>query len=140
MGNLKSTSNTKRSRGRPRKVKEECVKHNDLVDMLEPDLADRYIKATKAKQKRLNAVYIDTVYAIDASKGTKIELNVYRVQKKKCNKKYYTEDEDFIYVAFNSDFIEGLDTDIVPTPLGSADLTDEEIEDDLEFSDDYYNY
>lgn len=127
----------KKQRGRPRKNK---VSPKDIVKILEPDLADRYIKSVKAKQKRLNAVYIDTVYAMDTKEGTKVEMNIYRVQKKKSSNRYDIDDE-CIYVGFGADFIESLDTDIIPTPLGSADLIEnDDDEDSDEYSEDYYNF
>lgn len=89
----------------------------------------------KPKQK-MKAVFIDSIDTIDPDTGYRVDLNIYRIQPKA--KKQLSEDEveQCIYVGFDSDFIDNLEKDIVPTPLGSAEIIDDdaiEEEDDTDF-------
>ena len=126
----------KRPRGRPRKNPD----NNDLVKLLDPDLAKKYMSAVRKKKARLNAVFVDMVYAFDTKTGQQVEINVYRVEPKKKKYSSYeeSESEDYTYVGFNAEFIDNLDKDIIPTPLGSADIV-EEVDDEEEGDNDFYD-
>lgn len=83
------------------------------------------------KKKKMKAVFIDTIDTIDPDTGYRVNINVYRVQP--SLKRSLSEDDienECIYIGYDSDFIDNLDKDIVPTPLGSAELADETIEEE----------
>lgn len=108
-------------RGRPRKNKSETGLSKNI----------NQISAVKRKSsKRLDAVFVDTVDAFDTDAGFKTVLNIYRIQPKNKSKAYDEDFEGYIYVGFDSDYIDNLEKGIIPTPLGSAEILDEDIGDE----------
>lgn len=116
-------------RGRPRKNKSETNLQQ----------SSSYVSAIKKKSsKRLDAVFVDTVDAFDTDAGFKTVLNIYRIQPKNKSKAYDEDFEGYIYVGFDSDYIDNLEKGIIPTPLGSAEILDEDISD--EEDDSYFDF
>lgn len=83
------------------------------------------------KKKKMKAVFIDTIDTIDPDTGYRVNINVYRVQPSlKRNLSEEDIESECVYIGYDSDFIDNLDKDIVPTPLGSAELTEDDIEEE----------
>lgn len=97
------------------------------------------VKKTTPKQK-LKAVFLETVDIIDPDSGYRVNINIYRVQPKKRKFEEENYEDDYTYVGFDEEFINNLEKDIIPTPLGVAELVDSDDSIEDEEDDTYFDY
>lgn len=129
-------------RGRKKKIVDNIDKiidqeeFNYKTSKSKKDIIEEPIKIKRNKKNI--AIFVDSLFCYDETIGEKFELNVYRVQPKSKDIDDLDSNE-YMYVAYNSDFIDELDSDIIHTPLGAATIT-EFSEDDELLDEEYYSY
>lgn len=142
--------NTKKSK--PAKIKKNPVvfdsKSNDIYTKLSRDeVKEKLMESMRARMKRgtindpatsgaygatvtklesgLEAEYVGDATAYDTVNGHSIPLSVFRVEKTNTSEKKSFR----LYIAVDNDFLDEYDGQFIRTPIGDAEIIEEEIDD-----------